>query len=228
MRLPLCFALVPAAGTGSRAGQPVPKQYVSVVGRPLLAHTLAALQQVPELAEVLVVLAPDDERFAELFQGYSGPVARIGGSTRQATVMAGLRRLREMGAHEDDWVLVHDAARCMIRPEWVRDLLRQCANDEVGGLLALPMADTMKRGEQGRAVKTLNRERVWAAQTPQMFRLGMLSHALEKAGDQMTDEASAIERLGFTPLLVRCSMENFKVTLPEDFQLAEALLRSRT
>jgi 2-C-methyl-D-erythritol 4-phosphate cytidylyltransferase len=227
MRRPLCFALVPAAGSGSRAGQPIPKQYVQLLGRPLLAHTLAALQQVSELAEVLLVLAPGDEFFSQLFTGYSGPVAHVGGSTRQATVLAGLQVLRDMGAQDDDWVLVHDAARCLIRPEWVRELLRQCANDEVGGLLALPMADTLKQGEEGRVAKTLNRERVWAAQTPQMFRLGLLTQALEKAGDAMTDEASAIERLGLTPLLVRCSMENFKVTLPEDFQLAEALLRSR-
>ena len=231
MRLPLCFALVPAAGSGSRAGQPIPKQYVPLLGRPMLAHTLDALRQVPELAEVLVVLAPDDDRFEAALPGWSGPVARVGGATRQASVMAGLAQLRELGAQDDDWVLVHDAARCLIRPEWVRELIRRCANDEVGGLLALPMADTMKRGEQGRAVKTLNRERVWAAQTPQMFRLGVLDRALCKADEtdaSVTDEASAIEKLGLTPLLVRCALENFKVTLPEDFALAAALLQSRS
>jgi 2-C-methyl-D-erythritol 4-phosphate cytidylyltransferase len=227
-RAPLCFALVPAAGSGSRAAQALPKQYVVIAGRPMLAHTLAALAAVPELSQVAVVLASDDERFEAALPGFSGWVWRCGGPSRAASVAAGLAQLRAQGAQDEDWVLVHDAARCLIRPEWVRELLRRCSNDEVGGLLALPMADTMKRGEQGRAVKTLNRERVWAAQTPQMFRLALLEQALQQAGDAVTDEASAVERLGLTPLLVRCAMENFKVTLPEDFVVAEALLKART
>lgn len=222
-----CFALVPAAGSGSRAGQSLPKQYVPLLGEPLIAHTLRALQQVPELAEVAVVLAPDDARFKALLPGFSGTVLPCGGSTRAASVIAGLAALQAMGAQAQDWVLVHDAARCLVRPEWVRSLISQCANDDVGGLLGTPLADTLKRVEQSRSVRTSDRSRYWLAQTPQMFRLGLLQRALQHAGDAVTDEASAIESLGLTPLMVRAPMENLKVTLPEDFDLAERLLRGR-
>ncbi len=222
-----CFALVPAAGSGSRAGQSIPKQYVPLLGEPLIAHTLRALQQVPELADVAVVLAPEDAHFNAFLPAFSGTLLRCGGATRAASVSAGLAALQAMGAQAQDWVLVHDAARCLIRPEWVRNLIRQCANDDVGGLLGTPLADTLKRVEQSRAVRTSDRSRYWLAQTPQMFRLGLLQRALQHAGDAVTDEASAIESLGLTPLMVRAPMENLKVTLPEDFDLAERLLRGR-
>jgi 2-C-methyl-D-erythritol 4-phosphate cytidylyltransferase len=219
-----CFALVPAAGSGSRAGQTIPKQYVELAGRPLLAHTLVALAAVPVLSATLVVIAPDDGYFDALFP--SQLHARCGGATRAASVLAGLAALRAQGAADEDWVLVHDAARCLLRPAWVEALIAACANDDVGGLLAVPVADTLKRGE-ARVETTVNRAGLWAAQTPQMFRLGLLERALRQAGDAVTDEASAIEALGLQPLLVRAPLENFKVTLPEDFALAEVLLRSR-
>ncbi len=222
-----CYALVPAAGVGSRAGQPLPKQYVAVAGRPLMAHTLQALAAVPELHEVAVVLAPDDEHFASALPAFTGRVLRSGGATRAASVAAGLQGLREAGARDTDWVLVHDAARCLVRPAWVQALIAACRGDAVGGLLAQPVADTLKQVDGGRSRATADRSRYWQAQTPQMFRLGLLQAALLQVGDAVTDEASAIEALGHAPLLVPCSLENFKVTRPEDFDLAERLLRSR-
>ncbi len=221
------LALVPAAGVGSRAGQPLPKQYVAVAGRPLMAHTLQALAAVPELHEVAVVLAPDDEHFASALPAFTGRVLRSGGATRAASVAAGLQGLREAGARDTDWVLVHDAARCLVRPAWVQALIAACRGDAVGGLLAQPVADTLKQVDGGRSRATADRSRYWQAQTPQMFRLGLLQAALLQVGDAVTDEASAIEALGHAPLLVPCSLENFKVTRPEDFDLAERLLRSR-
>lgn len=224
-----CFALVPAAGSGSRAGQAIPKQYVPLAGRPLIAHTLATLHAVPALAQTLVVLAPGDERFAAACPDFAGWTAACGGDTRAASVLAGLGALRARGVRDEDWVLVHDAARCLLRAAWVEQLIVDCRDDAVGGLLALPVADTLKRADlDQRVASTLDRRQAWAAQTPQMFRLGLLERALQQAGDAVTDEASAIEALGLAPRLVRAPLENFKVTLPEDFALAEVLLRSRS
>ena len=228
-----CFALVPAAGIGTRSGAEGPKQYVPLAGRTMLAHTLDALAQVPELVATLVVLAPDDAQFEAAVPGFSGIVARCGGASRAETVANGLAVLLKHGAQLHDWVLVHDAARCLIRPEWVARLIAACADDEVGGLLALPLADTLKQagadvGAGARITHTVDRRAKWAAQTPQMFRLGLLKPALLQAGEGITDEASAVEALGHSPRLVEGVMENFKVTWPADFALAERLLRSRT
>lgn len=224
---PRLFALVPCAGTGERAGAGGPKQYASVAGRALVAHTLQALATVSRLDGVMVVLAPDDTRFEEAVPGFAGWVARVGGSTRAATVANGLAALVERGAQPHDWVLVHDAARCLLQPQWVDELIDACLDDEVGGLLALPVPDTLKQEEGGRVAATVDRRGKWQAQTPQMFRLGLLRPALLHAGDSVTDEASAVEALGHAPRLVRGSLENFKVTYPQDFALAERLLRTR-
>jgi 2-C-methyl-D-erythritol 4-phosphate cytidylyltransferase len=212
---------------GARSGAAGPKQYEPVAGRAMVAHTLAALARVTRLEATLVVLAPDDTAFGSAvpgFQGERGWVARCGGATRAETVANGLSALREHGAQPHDWVLVHDAARCLIRPEWVDRLIDECADDEIGGLLALPLADTLKAESQGRASATIDRNHKWAAQTPQMFRLGLLAPALAHAGEQVTDEASAIEALGHAPKLVRGEWENFKLTWPGDFALAARLL----
>ncbi len=227
---PRLHALVPCAGTGSRAGGDVAKQYVEVAGRPLVAHTLAALAQVRRLSGILVVLAPDDDAFLVRIRTALDPrveVARCGGATRAATVRAGVAELARRGAAPVDWVLVHDAARCLVRPAWIDSLIDACVDDPIGGLLALPVADTLKREEAGRVATTLSRERVWQAQTPQMFRLGALLEALDRAGPDVTDEAGAIEAMGGAPLLVPGSPENLKVTLPADFALAAALLEAR-
>ncbi len=227
---PRFFALVPCAGSGSRAGTAAPKQYAAVAGRPLVAHTLDALGRVGRLAAALVVLAPDDDRFKQEMPGFEGErawIARVGGASRAETVANGLAELRTRGAQAHDWVLVHDAARCLLRPEWVDQLIDACADDPVGGLLALPLADTLKSESGGRVQATVDRQGKWAAQTPQMFRLGLLSQALAAAGAGLTDEASAVEALGLAPKLVRGEFENLKVTWPGDFALAERLLQNR-
>ncbi|MCH7342464.1 2-C-methyl-D-erythritol 4-phosphate cytidylyltransferase [Pelomonas sp. CA6] len=231
---PRCFALVPAAGVGARSGADRPKQYVPLAGQAMIAHTLAALAAVPEIEATLVVLSPEDGEFETAVPGFAGArawVARCGGASRAETVANGLQALRERGVQAHDWVLVHDAARCLLRPEWVRRLIAECADDEVGGLLALPVADTLKEAAQGRVGATVDRRGKWAAQTPQMFRWGLLAPALapvlQGQGEHITDEASAVEALGHAPRLVEASMENFKVTYPADFALAERLLRSR-
>jgi len=191
----------------------------------MLAHTLAALAAVPRIAQTLVVLSPTDDRFEAALPGYGGWVARVGGASRADSVLGGLAELRRRGATDDDWVLVHDAARCLLRPEWVDALIDACLPDAVGGLLAQPVADTLKAGDAGsRVTATVDRSDKWAAQTPQMFRLGLVERALTAMGAAATDEASAVEALGLAPLLVRASMANFKVTWPEDFALAERWL----
>ncbi len=223
-----CFALVPCAGTGQRAATAGPKQYSALCGRSVVAHTLAALAAVPRLAGTLVVLAPEDRQFEHHAPGYAGWVARVGGQTRAATVTHGLAVLRGRGADDDDWVLVHDAARCLLRPAWVDRLIDACIDDAVGGLLALPLADTLKQADDaGRVTATVPRAGKWAAQTPQMFRLGLLQRALLQAGAAVTDEASAIEALGLAPRLVAGELENLKVTWPGDFALAARLLETR-
>ena len=228
--MPRCFALVPCAGIGARAGAAGPKQYVQLAGRPLVAHALAALCGVPRLTQVLVVLAPGDTAFAAVVEPALASACRVvhaGGDSRAATVYNGLLALRSGGTQDEDWVLVHDAARCLLRPAWVDALIDACWSDPVGGLLALPLADTLKEETAGRVSATLPRARKWLAQTPQMFRLGVLARALEAAGPGVTDEASAVEALGLAPLLVAASAENFKLTYPGDFELAERLLRTR-
>lgn len=224
------YGLVPCAGVGERAGTAGPKQYEALAGSTVVGHTLAALQHVARLHRVLVVLSPGDALFESCVPQFDGWVTRTGGATRADSVAAGLQALTERGAQPTDWVLVHDAARCLIRPEWVDALIDACVEDEVGGLLALPVADTLKREQAGRVSATVDRVSTWQAQTPQMFRLGLLCDALASAtqrGTVVTDEASAIEAMGHAPRLVRCPAENFKVTFPPDFALAERLLRTR-
>jgi 2-C-methyl-D-erythritol 4-phosphate cytidylyltransferase len=221
---PALHVLIPAGGSGSRAGTAQPKQYEVLAGRPLIHHTLAAFAAVPRIVRVLVVVATEDDR---LSPGEGFEVARCGGATRAESVANGLRELVRLGASDEDWVLVHDAARCLIGRDDIERLVAACEHDEVGGLLALPLADTLKQEEGGRSTATLQRQAKWLAQTPQMFRLGVLRRALVQAGAQVTDEASALETIGLRPLLVRGSSLNIKVTWPEDFALAEAILRSR-
>ncbi len=231
---PRCFALVPCAGTGTRSGAFGPKQYAPVAGLPLVAHTLAALAKVDRLAATLVVLSPDDDQFDDEMPGFVGEhawVARCGGASRAETVANGLTELLARGAQPHDWVLVHDAARCLVRPEWVNRLIDACADDEVGGLLALPVADTLKQQDEGavagseRAAGLVDRGGKWAAQTPQMFRLALLQRALAVSdAASTTDEAAAVQALGHQPRLVRGDYENLKVTWPGDFELAERLL----
>ena len=236
------WALIPCAGVGTRAlsgGQlgasgvaaQLPKQYQPVAGKPLVLHTLAAFAAVQCLQGTLVAVAPGDDFLNAYTQQLSFMVAGCGGATRAATVLGGLRELRQRGASEQDWVLVHDAARCLITPEQIDALIDACAVDAVGGLLAHKLADTLKTALTGtsgtRVLSTVERSDKWLAQTPQMFRLGALQAAIEKIGAAATDEASAMEAIGLHPLLVPASALNFKVTYPHDFVLAQAVLAQR-
>lgn len=220
------FALVPAAGSGSRMDADLPKQYLPLAGWPLLWHTLRALASVPRLAHVWVVLSERDEWFAKhdwrAFDGRVTPL-RCGGPSRAASVLAGLRA---MDAEARDWVLVHDAARPCVTRALIDRLIDEVGDDDAGGLLALPVADTLKRAaDDGRIARTVPRAGLWAAQTPQMFRHAMLRAALEDAPlDQVTDEAGAMERAGLRPRLVPGSAANLKVTLASDLVLAGRLL----
>ena len=225
------YALVPCAGTGSRAGSAEPKQYRPLLGRAMVAHTLEALLAVPRLAAVLVVLSPGDARFGAVASAFDAGrlwAVEAGGETRALTVQGGLAALQARGARDGDWVLVHDAARCLVEPAWVDRLIDACRDDAVGGLLALPVADTLKQASaDARVAATLPRADKWAAQTPQMFRLGALRDALQAAGGAVTDEASALEHRGAAPKLVPGDPANLKVTWPGDFAIAEALLARR-
>jgi 2-C-methyl-D-erythritol 4-phosphate cytidylyltransferase len=228
------FALVPAGGGGARMGGDCPKQYLPLAGRPMIRHTLDVLTSVPGIARVFVVLAPDDSRWDSFDWRALEPrltVLRCGGATRAESVTHGLRAMREqVGA--DDWVLVHDAARVCLTRAHVEKLLAEVGNDPVGGLLAVPLADTLKRAQEHstdgvRVAATVPREGLWQAQTPQMFRYALLAEALEYA-PAVTDEASAIEALGLRPRLVAADATNLKVTYPLDLQLAEWILQNRT
>lgn len=191
-------------------------------------HTVQAFAEVPRVAACWVVVAPEDTFFADqAASGWPCHVARCGGSSRAHSVAQGLQHLLSHGAASSDWALVHDAARCLVTPAQINAVIDACQHDSVGGLLAIPLPDTLKVAQNGRVAGTLPREDKWLAQTPQMFRIGPLLAALLQAGIQVTDEASAMEMLGHAPLLVTGSAQNFKVTYAEDFALAEALLRSR-
>lgn len=226
---PRLWALLPCAGSGSRAGSGLPKQYRLLAGQPMVLHTLAALGRVTRIHRIIVVVAPDDGTLQARVAPASArwTVAACGGATRAQTVTNGLAHLRSVGATEADWVLVHDAARCLVTPELVDRLIDACSADPVGGLLAQPLTDTLKRASGGRVAETPDRSQHWLAQTPQMFRIGQLVQALREAGPSATDEASAIEHLGLAPLLVNGSASNIKLTYAEDFVLAEAILRAR-
>lgn len=217
------WGLIPCAGNGSRSGAVGPKQYQVVAGQPMVLHTLSAFAAVERLAATLVVVSAGDD----FFQGRNQMVAPCGGATRAQSVGNGLQALLEQGAAPMDWVLVHDAARCLITPEQINALIDACQGDAVGGLLALPLPDTLKAAKDGRVSATLERADKWLAQTPQMFRLGALQVALQAAGDAVTDESSAMEFAGLRPLLVTGSAQNFKVTYPQDFALAQSVLQSR-
>ena len=224
------WPLVPCAGNGSRAGSRLPKQYVSLNGFPVVGYTIKALQQVAGIEPITVVVAPEDTLFSYHCPDFDGVVADVGGQTRAQSVRAGLGVLRQLGAADGDWVLVHDAARCLVRPEWVSSLIESCLNDPVGGILAQPVADTLKQSVDGRSVLTITRQDKWMAQTPQMFMLSVLEKALDQAFEQgvaVTDEAAAVEALGLQPKLVACSPDNFKLTYPLDFERAGVILKAR-
>lgn len=223
------WCVVPAAGSGARMGAALPKQYLSLGGRTLIEHTLGRLLSYAPLRAVCVAIAGDDHWFAHL------PVASdprllcvTGGATRHASVRRALAALAPQ-ARDDDWVLVHDAARPCVRLSDIARLVECVRAGRDGGLLAMPVIDTVKQAAaDGRVAATLPREQLWLAATPQMFRYADLCRALDAAeadGVIVTDEAQAMERSGAQPQLVPCARDNIKVTRPEDLRLAAFLLQ---
>ena len=224
---PRFFALISAAGLGERAGTQVPKQYVPLLGKPMLAHTIAAFTTCTRIDAVHVVVAPEDNWPETLgASAFSGCVQfhRVGGSTRAQSVLNGIKAIK---VGELDWMLIHDSARPCITPAMIEALIAELDDDPVGGLLALPVPDTVKRSDAGgRVSETISRDGLWLAQTPQMFRYSLLRDALERF-PEVTDEASAVECMGLKPKLVVGDARNIKVTYPADFALAEEFLKSR-
>lgn len=264
-----CHALIPCAGSGARLPGEVPKQYRTLLGDCVVQHTVRAFLRTPRITSVAVVVQAADTLAAACLQADPRlSLLPLGGATRAHSVLGGLDGLLRAGALPTDWVLVHDAARCCITPELIDRLIDACAADPVGGLLALPLPDTLKTADAaGRVAHTEPRERRWLAQTPQMFRVGALREALQRAieagasptsrgragglapfplvgragegggtgsqrmlepGVAPTDEAGAMEQLGWQPLLVPGAAFNFKITYPEDLELAQAVLTARS
>lgn len=223
------FALVPAAGVGARMGADCPKQYMPLAGKLMLLHVLDTFASTPAVAHVYVVVSAGDGYIDEALAGAGHLAERVsvihkGGATRRQSVLNGLDAMRDQ-LDDKDWVLVHDAARPGLTGALIERLIEQVHADPVGGLLALPVVDTLKRAdEDGRSAETVPRDRLWAAQTPQMFRYALLKRALEQASE-VTDEAGAVEALGLKPKLVEGSHRNFKITLPHDVALAELHLK---
>ena len=227
---PRFFALIPCAGSGSRAATKTPKQYQLLAGKAMVWHTLQAFRPVTSISGIWVVTSPGDTGFSLACPDFnqSGDMqVAVGSTTRALSVSNGLKELLKHAATANDWVLVHDAARCLVTPGQITALMDACQNDSVGGLLALPLPDTLKSSIHGRVAATVERGDKWLAQTPQMFRIGALLAALDAASNTVTDESSAMEATGSQPVLVRGSAQNFKVTYPEDFALAEAIIKSR-
>ena len=223
---PRYFALIPAAGVGARMAADGPKQYLSVAGKPMLRHALDAFLASARIAHTFVVVSADDAHIDGVVPPLGVTVLRCGGATRMESVQNALRALRDQ-LHEDDWVLVHDAARPGLTPTLIDTLIVGVGDAPAGGLLALPVVDTVKRvGQGGAALATVPRDGLWLAQTPQMFPYQLLVRALNAATDAsaITDDASAVEALGLSPLLVAGHPRNLKVTLPADIRIAEMYL----
>lgn len=227
---PKFWGIVPAAGAGKRMGAPTPKQYLCILGKPVLAHTLERLLAVPEFERLIVALSPEDEYWESLTVAADPRIQTVaGGKERADSVLSALHSLSGLAA-ADDWVLVHDAARLCITLSDVNRLITQLRDHPVGGILAAPSSDTLKEVDGKNIVGTLDRNRVWRAQTPQMFRYHALKTALEQAataGLTVTDEASALELQGQLPGIVEGRTDNIKITRPEDLALAAFYLEQQ-
>lgn len=224
------IALIPAAGVGLRFGAGKPKQYVEIAGKTVLQHTLDVFLSHASIDKVALVLSPDDAVFQTGINQDKLLVLRVGGETRAESVRNGVRELLQQGwAQEEDNILVHDAARCCLSTPALERLIEQAGERSEGGILAVPVADTLKRaGDGGHIGHTVERAGLWQAQTPQLFRAALLLRALsEKDLSKVTDEASAVEALGIKPLLVEGESSNLKLTLPQDEIIVRLLLESR-
>ena len=225
------WAVVPAAGVGKRMQADRPKQYLEIAGRPLIEYAISQLMADPHIEGVVVAISAEDEYWPTLEITLDKPLWVVeGGVERCHSVLNALQELATR-ANEEDWVLVHDAARPCVRAEDITQLITKLTHDDIGGLLAVPVRDTMKRaGANQRVVTTEDREGLWHALTPQMFRFGKLRHALEQALEDeslVTDEASAMEQAEYEPLLVEGHADNIKVTRPEDLALAAFYLQQQ-
>ena len=221
------IALIPAAGIGARFGTDKPKQYVEIGGKTVLEDTVCIFQNHPSIDMTVVVVSPEDvlaDGFQTAFAGVE--VWKIGGRTRAETVRNGVAKLLETGlAAETDNILVHDAARCCLPSEALTRLIEQAGNAAEGGILAIPVADTLKRADGGNISATVERTGLWQAQTPQLFRAGLLCRALAAENlEGITDEASAVEKLGVRPLLIQGDVRNLKLTQPQDAYIVRLLL----
>lgn len=227
------FALIPAAGSGSRMGNELPKQYLSLNNKPMIYHAINTLCENRIISGVFVVLAPTDTDWIKYdWSAFEKKLVifNCGGSTRADSVLNGLTVAKQNNLIDNqDWILVHDAARPCLTTDQLNRLINELNRDEVGGLLAVPVADTLKRSNvEGRVAHTESRENLWQAQTPQMFRCDLLTRALQNATHiNVTDDASAVEALGLYPKLVPSDSYNFKVTYPQDLALAELIIQKR-
>lgn len=221
---PRYFALIPAAGVGARMGAYGPKQYLPLGGKPMLRHTLDAFLSSERISHTFVVVSAEDRQIDAVVPSHGVSVLRCGGATRMESIQNALNAMAE-SVREGDWVLVHDAARPGLNRALIEKLIAEVGAHPVGGLLALPVVDTVKRAAPG-AVSTISRDGLWLAQTPQMFRFQLLRDALAAATDAaaITDDASAVEAMGHAPMLVEGHPRNLKVTLPPDIRIAEMYL----
>lgn len=223
------WAVIPAAGVGKRMGADIPKQYLGLAGRTIIDHSIERLLLHPRIDGLVVALAADDGWWLDSEFSDHPDLQRVdGGAERCHSVLNALHALSDR-AHAQDWVLVHDAARPLVRRDDISRLISELAEHPVGGLLGAPVRDTMKRTAQdGEILTTVDRNRLWHAFTPQMFRLGPLLSALDRAiasGELVTDEAGAMERAGLSPRMIEGARDNLKITHPDDLALAELYLR---
>ena len=222
--------IIPAAGSGSRMGGEAPKQYLSLNGKSLIQHVIKVFDQATKINSIHIVLSEGDAHWRSTYLNLSSKaqVHYCGGDTRSVTVLNGLHAI-EAQVEAEDWILVHDAARPGLSNLLLNQLLSTLEHDAVGGLLALPLADTLKRADaEQRVAETLPRTDLWQAQTPQMFRYATLKKALTTFNGSATDEAEAIEALGLKPKLVTGELRNLKVTYPQDLAVLSALLNTNS
>jgi len=229
------WAVLPAAGIGRRMGSTIPKQYLCLDGAPLILHALRRLSAVGEIQKIIVVIHPEDSRWAKLQESIAEELENriitvMGGDERYQSVLNGLNALTNL-ADEDDWVLVHDAVRPCVRTSDIENLISKVSLHPVGGLLGSAVDNTLKKvGADLTVIETVDRESYWNALTPQMFRFAQLKESIEcvvASGEQVTDEAAAMEVAGFKPIMVAGSKDNIKITVEPDLVLASQILKNQ-
>jgi 2-C-methyl-D-erythritol 4-phosphate cytidylyltransferase len=227
-QVPAYWIIVPAAGVGARMGGVCPKQYLPLAGKTVIENTMERLLALPNIAGIYLVLNASDTHWDELPLAKNNRIHRVdGGAERCDSVLNALKHMQKI-ALPDDWVLVHDAARPCIHARSILQLVDQVKDHAVGGILGVPVSDTLKQVDNSVIHSTADRRFLWQAQTPQMFRVGLLSNCLQRAlseGKVITDESSALESYGYQPLMVQGRSDNIKITRPEDLAIAAMLLQ---